>query len=108
MSQNQPMPKASARFNWSVPGDADVEFVVALYSNGTVSLSAPAPYVGLVTSLEWSDENDAIVDSSGYWSARHVQDLRTRKHLLLKATNALRRELGLPPHPMTPDWPGAE
>ena len=97
---------AQVRFIWTPPeGGEPAEFEVALYSTNGVELSASQFYAGIVSGLEWSDEHQAIRSGSGYWDSRFQSD---KTHLLLKATNALRRQLGLPAHSATGRFPGTE
>lgn len=109
---DQPDVRATATFSWAPPdappGTKPVEFTATLYDTAVVGVSGPAPYNGLTTPLQWDEGRQAIVRTSGYWDHKLGWDDRTTDHFSLKATNALRRQLGLGPHPATPNFPGAE
>ncbi len=104
----KPTVRARAVFSWEPPEGPLAEFTATLYSTRAVALTVPGPLSGLVVGLEWSEENQAIISSGGFWSSTLGWDTKVKQHLLLKGTNALRRELGLPPHSMTAAWPGTE
>jgi len=58
--------------------------------------------------LEWSDEKNAVPSGGGFWKSDLNWDAEVKNHFLLKATNALRKALGLSLHPATARWPGTE
>ena len=99
---------ASTSFIWTPPDGQPTEFVVTLYSTNVVGFRAPGSLNGLVMPLEWSDERQAIISGGGFWKSDLNWDAYTKNHLMLKATNALRKALGLPLHSMTASWPGTE
>lgn len=106
-TMNEAVALAQARFTWAPPEGGEVgDFTATLYSAGAVELSAPGTtYNGVVMGLAWSEENQAIVTGHGFWSHNFKSN---KDHLLLKATNALRQQLGLPPHSATGRYPGTE
>jgi len=116
-TQQMPVVRADARFTWAPPGTpaatqgssvTPMDLAVALYSNQTVNLTAIKPYADIVTGLEWEDGSDAITSAGASWSSGATWEDNAKQHLLLKATNALRRQMGLPLDPRTPEWPGSE
>lgn len=99
--------RAWAAFDWTFPGESKpTRYRVELYESNSAPISGTSPYGPLCVAATWEPSLDAINDASGYWAQKWDDD--TRKGLMLKATNALRRKLGLPPHPMTAAWPGTE
>lgn len=112
MTAESPVLRAHVTFWWQPPSGAEgAEWIVSLYSTDAVALrtvSDRSAYAGLVTSIAWSPENQAIRHPSGYWSNRSALTDDDREHLALRATNALRHALGLAPHDATPNFPGTE
>jgi hypothetical protein len=105
--EDSPVLLAQGQFTWTPPeGGETGEFTAALYSTRAVELSASNAYNGLVAGLEWSDRHQAIASGGGFWDASFPR--ANRDHLLLKATNVLRCQLGLPPHSATGNFPGTE
>jgi hypothetical protein len=101
-----PTIRARASCLWAPTGSTPVPFEVDLWSNGTVNLTGEAPFGAAVTGSTWAPEFQAIAERSGYWGTS--VPVEAQSHLLLKATNALRRELALGAHPSTGAFPGSE
>ena len=102
-----PTLRARAVFTWSKPGEPPRRFEARLYSTDIVQLDAEPPYATLVVGdVPWEANENAIRSTGGYSDpSLRPED---REHLLLKATNALRKGLGLPLHDATPRYPGTE
>ena len=109
---DSPSIRARATFLWTPPaGHPGIEpgqFIMTLYDNDVVDLDLPAELRGIVFGLQWSTDHQAISSGGGFWDHKRDWPLEVRDHLLLRASNALRRELALRPHPATPNFPGTE
>lgn len=103
--------RAHARFRWSAPGRTEGEtyaMSATLYASGRVELSVPPALDGIVDMLEWSTEDDCIRQGSGTHVTKEGWTDAMRDHLKLKASNALRKALGLGSHPATTRYPDTE
>jgi hypothetical protein len=109
-TQEMPVLRAYTVFSWTAPARAGsspalpIQFGVGVYSNGSVNLSAP-PYPGLVTGLAWAELTREIDDAAARWSTAHPLDSVAKTDLLHAAASSLRRQMGLPAEPASPDAP---
>lgn len=107
---NAVFPRARAVFQWGAVSGAPAEFVATLFEGleWTVGLRCDALPGLIVGALLWDQQQAQIKPSDIYWDPKLSWNQTTRETLLLKATNALRRQLALGPHPATGRYPGAE